>query len=376
MYILGIYLDTSAVGHYRIIQPLTKVMEQGLASVHLYNFKENGHDYARMTECIDVADIIILPRPHNEKWFEIMKAIRKVGKAIVIDHDDDVFNLSPLNPYYKYIGVNEVKLEGSDEYLWHDGMTTVDGKKVMFDIEKNMRTRDMLRICCNKADAISVTTDILAETFSNHNKNTVVLPNLIDLNLFKPLPLKKTDRVRIMWQGGHSHYGDIYLIKDVFRRIIEKYDNVDFVIFGQYFKGVFKEIPPERIKHEPWVQHVAYPYRLPALNCDIGIAPLEDNQFNKNKSCIKYLEYGAVGMPTVASNVSPYKEVIQDGQNGFLANNDDEWVDKVGRLIEDVELRDKMAKEAYNEISGNHCADKFAFKWVTAYDKILKGEIK
>jgi len=374
MYILGIHLDTSAVGHYRVIQPLSKVMEQGLASVHLFNYKEHSHDYERLAECIEVADVISLPRPHNEKWFETMKAIRKSGKAIVIDHDDDVFNLSPLNPYYKYIGVKEVQVEETGEFLWHDGMTTLDGSKVMFDISKNLRTRDMLRACCNKADAITVTTDILAGTFSKHNKNVYVLPNYIDLNLFKKLDLKKDSKVRIVWQGGHSHYSDLYMVKDVFKRIVEKYENVEFLIFGYFFKGVFQGLT--RVTEVPWVQHAAYPYRLPALNADIGIAPLEDNEFNRNKSCIKYLEYGAVGMPTVASNVSPYKEVMKDGETGFLASDNDEFVEKLSQLIEDKSFRKKMAKKAYEDIKENHNADTFAYKWVEAYDKIIKGDIQ
>ena len=120
MHILGVYLDTSAVGHYRVIQPLAKASEQGLAHVHLYSYKEHGHDYDRFAECVNVADVVVLPRPHNEKWFEIIRILRENGKISIIDHDDDVFNLSPLNPYYKYIGVKEVKLPDSEEYLWYE----------------------------------------------------------------------------------------------------------------------------------------------------------------------------------------------------------------------------------------------------------------
>ena len=346
-------------------------MEQGLGSVHLYSYKEHGHDINRLSECINTADVVLLPRPHNEKWFEIIKTLRKHGKISVIDHDDDVFNLSPLNPYYKYIGIKEVKLPDSDEYLWYDGMMNFSGTKKLFDIEKNLRTRDMLRACCKKVDAISVTQPILQETFKNINKNTVVLPNLIDLKLFQPLDMNKSDEVRILWQGGHSHYGDVYLIKDALKKVLERNKNVKLVIFGTYFSGIFKDFPLDQVEEVTWVQHSAYPYRLPALNCDIGVAPLEDNVFNHNKSCIKYLEYGAVGMPTVASNVSPYKEVIENDKNGLLASNTDEWVEQIEQLVKDKEKRKKLARNAYEDISENHCADKYAYKWVDAYTKII-----
>jgi hypothetical protein len=44
------------------------------------------------------------------------------------------------------------------------------------------------------------------------------------------------------------------------------------------------------------------------LKCHVGIAPLLDTPFNRCKSNLKLLEYGAVGLPTIASNVTPYKD--------------------------------------------------------------------
>jgi glycosyltransferase involved in cell wall biosynthesis len=49
-------------------------------------------------------------------------------------------------------------------------------------------------------------------------------------------------------------------------------------------------------------------------------------------------------IPTVMSNVGVNPEIIQNGVNGFLASTDEEWVDKISRLIDSAELRKKMGK--------------------------------
>ena len=49
-----------------------------------------------------------------------------------------------------------------------------------------------------------------------------------------------------------------------------------------------------------------------------------------------------MGIPTVASPFAECNYIIQEGENGFLANSNEEWLDKVSRLFEDAELRQQI----------------------------------
>jgi glycosyltransferase involved in cell wall biosynthesis len=75
---------------------------------------------------------------------------------------------------------------------------------------------------------------------------------------------------------------------------------------------------------------------------DIGIMPLPDDEWSRGKCGLKGLQYMALEIPTVMSPVGVNTEIIDDGANGFLASSEDEWVEKVGRLIESPELRAKF----------------------------------
>ena len=56
------------------------------------------------------------------------------------------------------------------------------------------------------------------------------------------------------------------------------------------------------------------------LKLDIGIAPLLDNSFNRNKSCVKFYEYAMSGAVTLASNVLPYSTEVPT-----IAKNTRDW---------------------------------------------------
>lgn len=367
--ILGFERSTTACNHYRIVQPLYKLQEHKLADI-LTIHQGNAVDVEFVTEKIMEADIVLIPRPQDDRWFDFIKIAQKHGKIIVVDFDDHPFIISPFNPAYRHYGTAEF------DYQWPDGVITPiwkNGEKEFF-IEDNITRQDYFRAAFKRADMVSTTTSVLQNIFLKLNKNSVVLPNLVDINLFPRLECVKKE-IRIGWQGGVSHYEDLYMMAPAIKKITEKYDNVKFVFFGDVrFYGIFKGIPRERIEWHPWVQYVAYPYKLVTLNLDIGLCPLVDNEFNRNKSAIKYFEYSAIKIPTIASNIPPYASVITNEKDGLLIP-DDNWFDAVERLIKDKELRDNLAKNALENVYQNHNADKFAHLWLLAFDKLLKRDV-
>jgi hypothetical protein len=75
----------------------------------------------------------------------------------------------------------------------------------------------------------------------------------------------------------------------------------------------------------------------------VGVYPLTDDEWSKGKCGFKAIEFMACGVPVVAAAVGVNREIIEDGVNGFLASTEDEWVDKLGRLLSDPALRARLA---------------------------------
>src|SRR5262249_29384224 len=78
--------------------------------------------------------------------------------------------------------------------------------------------------------------------------------------------------------------------------------------------------------------------------CDVGVYPLTDDEWSKGKCGFKAIEFMACGVPVVAAAVGVNREIIRDGENGFLASSDDEWVGKLTRLLADPALRRRFAE--------------------------------
>lgn len=374
---MAIERDITACNYYRILSPLNACDEQGLAEVYFVKESQLGEPAAHqlMLSC----DIIVFQRPSTKAWHEFIKACRKMGKIIVTDYDDDPFNTSPMNPYYQHVGVepvNYVWADGTVEKLWSEDMVSPTGKKI-FNIEQNIHNRDMFRLNFKKADIVTCTTDILRQEFLKINPNVEVLPNLIDADFFPQGQEFVKKEVRIGWQGGASHYEDLYMVRPAILAITRKHRNAKFVYSGDMrFAGLFKDIPASQIEFHPWVPHSAYPFKMFSLNLDIGLCPVVDNKFNRNKSAIKWMEYSCLGIASVASRIPPYSPVIADGATGLLAGEDaKEWAEKIDELVVDRGKRRRIAEAATAEVMANHNVKTKARLWVEAYDRAIKGEL-
>jgi glycosyltransferase involved in cell wall biosynthesis len=121
-----------------------------------------------------------------------------------------------------------------------------------------------------------------------------------------------------------------------------------------------------------------YPKLLSQQRWDIGICPLIDDEFNRNKSHIKWMEYATYKIPSVASKTYPYFADIQDlktiqhGKTGFLAKDTKEWVKYLSVLIENEELREEIGINAYEYIKDNWQYKDNIYKYKQVIDKLLK----
>jgi glycosyltransferase involved in cell wall biosynthesis len=196
------------------------------------------------------------------------------------------------------------------------------------------------------------------------NPNVKVLPNMLPADGWDyPQPrVQREDKVVLGWAGSTSHGGDFRVIDGVVQQLLDRYPHVELVIAGG---------PPEqelaaheRIRYlEPTdIQH--YPTLLEHF--DVGLIPLADTAFNKSKSDLKFVEYGMLGIPSVASKLEPYERTVKNGENGFLATSPKDWLKYVTRFIEDVELRRTLGARA-QEYARTRTIDHAIEKWERAY---------
>ena len=363
--VLGVMRDDGACMLYRIKQPLMALRDQDLADVSIARFGSKVDFDSAVLE----ADVIHIPRVSCYTMRKLIETVQPLGKKIIIDQDDDIFNVNPLSEWYRDYGVDEVEIDGLK--LWENG---AENNSRCIDIEKNIEKREVARECMRMADAVTVTTNELAKVYQPYNDNIHVLPNCINFNDWIYRSIKKDEEITIGWQGGDSHYQDLMMIKEPLSRVLNKYkDKVKFIMCGAKFEGFLKDIPNS--EYYPWVSVYAHPYRMSLLNFDIGIIPIKHDEFNKGKSAIKYHEYSALNTATLASNYLPYSGVIKDGLNGYLFQDNKEFEEKLTELIESFSKRQVFANNAYKDTSKNYDSNSESKRWFTLYESLYQDNL-
>lgn len=76
--------------------------------------------------------------------------------------------------------------------------------------------------------------------------------------------------------------------------------------------------------------------------------------FMNAKSEVKYTHSGAVKTPLLTGSSLPYDKVIKHGENGFISDDVDEWIDIILKLKNDSELGKKVGEEANEDIKENY----------------------
>lgn len=353
---------------------MAKLIKLGLEKIELFITQEGDERASNRNEVLQYSSqskVVVMQAPGHDDAVNLIKACKESNKKIVIDYDDYSFDLSPFNPRYSELGTEEV-IKKDDA-----GNTIVSWRNMEhgFDQASNVKKYKAFLYCVENTDLITTTTNYLANKFKSSNKKIQVLPNSIDFDLYKPLP--KPDRynnqIRIGWFGGDSHFNDLKIFKNVLPKIISKYPKVVVTLaapFVPFWKSIFKDVPESNMDWHGWTPLELYPFILAARQFDIGLCPLEDNDFNKCKSNLKWLEFSALKVPVIAQNMIPYSNSIEEWCTGLLASTEQEWFDKIEYLINTPNKRFELADNAYRKVYKNFNLDNTCRMWESTYAEV------
>ncbi|HRY27669.1 MAG TPA: glycosyltransferase [Candidatus Moranbacteria bacterium] len=265
----------------------------------------------------------------NNKVSKLIENIKTQGKEIIFETDDLVFNPEDIKDQDFFRNANAL-----EKKFYENGL----GAEIFFD--------PYVKTC-------TTTTAFLAEKMRESGKQVFIVPNKLsknDLDIADKIQnskLKIQNSIKIgYFSGTASHNKDFATISGALLRIMEIYKNVELVLAGPL--DIESELHKfsARIKQLPFVSREKHFENIAAV--DINLAPLETgNPFCEAKSELKFFEAGIVNVPTVAAANQTFREAIVDGTDGFVANGEEEWFEKIEKLVVDENLRKNMGEKAH-----------------------------
>ncbi len=182
------------------------------------------------------------------------------------------------------------------------------------------------------------------------------LPTVIDLERYtltgpstKQDVVVVTDVPRIVWIGSPSTAKYLQLLRQPLQTLAQRIPFVLRVIGAQF------ELTGVQVECVPWSEST----EVAAISeCDVGVMPLLDSAWERGKCGYKLIQYMACALPVAASNVGVNADIVQQGRNGYLARNEDEWLDALTRLLTDATLRKTLGQASRQRVETMYCIQK------------------
>ncbi|MGA3005574.1 MAG: glycosyltransferase [Acetobacteraceae bacterium] len=296
--------------HIRLLRPLDHpVTGSGLASTVADTASASRYH----------ADVIITQRhavPSIAAAEALVDHARRTGAALIFDLDDDLLSIPPEHP------------EAADL------------------VPKAAVVEFLVR----QADSVRTSTSALAARIAPLAREVLVAGNALDERIWLPGPREPVDRyggVGILCMGTMTHDADFALLLPALTEIHQRFgDQLRFDLIGFVSGG---EVPGwiRRLAPTPHAgrSYAGFVHWLrSAGRWDIGLAPLADTPFNTCKSAIKVLDHAALGLASLASDVTAYQGSLADGPGGILVPNSTvAWYEALSRLIRDAAWRRQLA---------------------------------
>ncbi len=207
----------------------------------------------------------------------------------------------------------------------------------------------------------------LKDSLSKFSKKVYYIPTGVDENKFaRTATDTKNKKFRFCWTGivwGDVIFDNMLFLLYCFSQAKKFNKDIELKIVGsgQYMHRV-KEIinlmyANDDIEVIEWIEPSKMPDFLSSV--DAGLIPLiqKENFWINSKSPTKLFEFMSMGLPTVASRVGEIKYVIEDGKDGFLAENKEEFISKMEALIKNPSMGKEMGAKAREKIEQKYCLD-------------------
>ena len=285
------------------------------------------------TKDLDEADVLVLIRPQNILFVNIVKKLRKIGKFMIILLDDDLLNLPEILPSVPW------------------------------------RTQSLIAVL-KEADVVLSSSPYICKKYSSYvrKKRSAYSNTPVALKDLQRIPQKDTNKhsVKLVYAAGVNHE-DVFdqYVRPGIQKLDEKYGDMISLTFVGVRPDLSQMKLRMRINYQKEMPLEEYRDYMRNQCFDIGLSPLQDDSFSKCKYFNKYIEYTLIGAVGIYSNCEPYTFVVSDGINGFLAENTvASWYETICRAVENTNLRRSCIDRAQQ-----HLKEKFNI--ITIRDKML-----
>lgn len=267
-------------------------------------------------EMIAAAKTIVFVRNVEPGAYALFEWAKLLGKRTVYVIDDNFLEIQPTTPVGQYYA-DPARQETFIKFLRNAQIVKVDAQDLGVYIKERF------------------------------NQNVVYFPASVDFDWLDRQEKRQqtNEQVVIGYEGGEKEQ-DFAPVIPALNKILAYYGGFVRLEFFGYVPASLAEHPSVNYE-EGGMEYRDFIIKLNQSNWDIGLAPLDDNVFNKGKTNNKFREYGACRIPGIYSKSPVYTSWVTHGETGFLVpHTTDGWFEGIKEMIERPELRQQIKENA------------------------------
>lgn len=289
-------------------------------------------------EAVSALRAVVVFRPmQDQRFLHWRESTKARGVPLLADLDDITFDVSQL---------------ASGEWHYWQSLDS-DAQKVWRDRFESQRR------ALEDVDGVLVTTEPLAKAVEALGCCSWIWPNGFgslswEISAFQRHRRKAerqefvpSDVVIGYASGTPTHQADFSVVASALGRICLAFPYVRLSLLGAIDPADYSCL---RVCSDKIQRSKAVPYcnlSSAIARFDVNLAPLQlASRFCQAKSELKFFEAAAVGVPSIASPTSPFKSVIKNRVNGFLASSEEEWFFYLSELVSRPKLRRRLGRKA------------------------------
>ncbi len=185
-------------------------------------------------------------------------------------------------------------------------------------------------------------------------KRIEMIPTVVDASRYVVTPPSTKQPITIGWIGSPATDRYLSLVMPVIQKAKISHD-IQVVAVG----ASSEHLAGSHIEIRAWTEESEV---AEIQQFDFGIMPLPDEEWERGKCGYKLIQYMACGKPVVASPVGVNSVIVQHGVNGFLARNEQEWLQAFELLCSDPLLRQNLGRAGRAHVEKEYSLDVMAPK--------------
>lgn len=243
---------------------------------------------------------------------------------------------------------------------------------------KKFPYRYLVKYAISNADKIiAVSNDLkdIAISYGCNPDKIAVIHNGVDIDLFKPRDKEEirsskniSSNFLITYVGNLVKVKRVDILIDICNDLSKVYD-LDLLIVGEgpertMLESHARNLGMSNINFQGTINHDEVPYYLSMS--DVVALTSESEGLPT-----VLVEAMSCGVPAITMDIGGVKDIVKNGENGFVVNNKDEFKEKLEIYIEDDNLRMSFGKNARKLIEEEHSLEQIVFLLDELYSNLI-----